>query len=164
MLLKELQYQQAKRGWFSGIITACHAVDPGSIPGPRNIFYQPFRAMTPFCFCPPFSLWAKDVFCGMHPFFISFAFIFNFQFKTPSFHCNYPSPKNNSTFSRNIDPSTHHTIRTSFQNAHICNAASAGLCERLRHGWCSLERFLNTMTPSTALEGVILAVFQWDPL
>lgn len=26
---------EQKRGWFSGIISACHADDPGSIPGPR---------------------------------------------------------------------------------------------------------------------------------
>ena len=30
-------YERYERGWFSGIITACHAVDPGSIPGPRII-------------------------------------------------------------------------------------------------------------------------------
>ena len=33
--VKIYRFSSKKRGWFSGIITACHAVDPGSIPGPR---------------------------------------------------------------------------------------------------------------------------------
>ncbi len=28
-----------KHGWFSGIIAACHAADPGSIPGSGTPFY-----------------------------------------------------------------------------------------------------------------------------
>ena len=36
---------ETKRGWFSGIITACHAVDPGSIPGPRNLLLLCFLSL-----------------------------------------------------------------------------------------------------------------------
>lgn len=49
-----------KHGWFSGIITACHAVDPGSIPGPCNFVHKCF-SFSPLCSChclhnayPPF--------------------------------------------------------------------------------------------------------------
>jgi hypothetical protein len=32
-----------KRSWFSGIITACHAVDPSSILGLRTLFGKSYK-------------------------------------------------------------------------------------------------------------------------
>ena len=40
---KQYLLQFVKHRWFSGRIVACHAIDPGSIPGRRTFFEQSIK-------------------------------------------------------------------------------------------------------------------------
>ena len=49
-----------KHGWFSGIIAACHAADPGSIPGPCTLSFSKWFIFSCYAKMRYFSAWQKQ--------------------------------------------------------------------------------------------------------